>query len=288
MNMKLSILIVTYNQEKYITEAIEGVLMQDTVFDFEIVIADDKSTDNTVHIIKERLKGKPNFRILDTKENLGMVKNYRRGFDQCKGEYIATLEGDDYWTDPNRLTKMIHFLDNHRECSMCFNRCIVLNDKTKDFIPQGWESNENYQYFTTRNLAVKNKVGNLSKCIFRKSVIDKLPNNLYDFWIADWMLAMAVGQFGLLASLKDIMSVYRVNEMGQWSSKNATQKSKLLLSNIENYNKFFDYKYDNEFKSNKKRILDSQKKFSRSKIKAFIPPFIIKVMKWIVPPKLMS
>jgi glycosyltransferase involved in cell wall biosynthesis len=284
--MKLSILIITYNQEKHIKECIEGLLIQELPISYEILIADDCSTDNTIEIIKEELKYNLNYKILDSGKNLGMVKNYQRGFAACKGQYIATLEGDDYWTDPKRIVKHIDFLDNHRECSMSFNRYATLNNQSREFNSQNWDSKEPFIYFNTRNLALKNRVGNLSTCVFRKTALDKLAENIFDIWIADWMLAMAVGHHGLLVKLKDTMSVYRVNDAGQWGGKSKEEKNKLILKNIDNYNKFFNYQYNAEFTKNKNSILNTKKTIRKQKFKDALPPFLIEILKLIIPQNL--
>src|SRR5256885_224442 len=96
---KLSVLVTVYNHEKYIAEALDSILNQKVNFEFEIVIADDVSTDSTKSIIEKYAKEHPhrNIRILKSEKNLGITKNLQRGLQSCQGEYIAILEGDDYW-----------------------------------------------------------------------------------------------------------------------------------------------------------------------------------------------
>jgi glycosyltransferase involved in cell wall biosynthesis len=98
---ELSIILITYNQSAYIERAIQGLLSQD--YDFkktEIVVADDFSTDNTLDLIKRLLPENAFFRIryLDCSINHGITRNYERSIAACEGEFIAILEGDDYWT----------------------------------------------------------------------------------------------------------------------------------------------------------------------------------------------
>src|SRR5467141_1026888 len=90
---KLSVLLVTYNHEGYIRQALDSVLMQETDFDFEIVVADDYSQDSTIAVIKEYQAKHPQLRILSSERNVGITRNYQRGFAACRGEYIAVLEG---------------------------------------------------------------------------------------------------------------------------------------------------------------------------------------------------
>jgi glycosyltransferase involved in cell wall biosynthesis len=255
VEMKLSVLLVTYNQEKYIDECLDGILMQDVDFEWELVVADDCSTDNTLSILKKRLSSsRISCVYLNSKSNIGVSKNYERGFASCHGEYIAVIEGDDYWTDPNRIKKHVAFLDMHRECVMSFNRKVVFNEEWRRFSVVKWDAPEDYQYVTTRKLIMGNCIGNLSTCVFRRSVIEKLKPGLFDIGVADWMLGMAVGQFGLLARLKEVMSVYRVHSGGVWSGRSSKEQRKRLVKKIDMYNHYLDYRFDKEFRLARKRI----------------------------------
>ena len=95
--MKLSVLVVCYNQEKFIEQAVGSILQQSTDFEFEIVIADDYSTDTTVAVSHSLLESSTiDYRILPSERNLGLSLNYQRGFKACKGEYIAVLKNNNY------------------------------------------------------------------------------------------------------------------------------------------------------------------------------------------------
>ena len=115
-NIKLSVVIISYNQEKYISESIESVLNQKTSFKYELILADDCSSDNTFKIMEKYSKKYPDIiRLLKRKKNLGATQNI---LDACKnslGEYITILEGDDYWIDNNKIQSQIDFLDNHQD-----------------------------------------------------------------------------------------------------------------------------------------------------------------------------
>ena len=254
--MDLSILLITYNQEKYIRESLDSILMQDMPVSYEIVVADDHSTDNTPAIIKEVFnRSNTEYKMLESIKNLGIDKNYQRGFATCKGKYIAVMEGDDYWTDPLRLKKHIAFLDAHRECVLSFNRLILFQQDRRRFIVHRWEASEDFQYFTSNDIAGGYFIGNLSATVFRSSIIKKIKDDFYDLGIgADWGLGIALGQFGLLGKLKETMSVHRVHKEGYWNSSSFKQKQKRLISRIDGYNKYFDYHYNKEFVKYKKTL----------------------------------
>jgi len=246
--MKLSILLVTYNQEEYIRECLHGILMQQTPFDHEIVVADDHSSDATRSIIAGMLvKSGLIYTILPSSRNLGMRKNYKRGYAACKGEYIAVIEGDDYWTDPARLEKHVTFLDAHRECMMSFNRIIAFNQETRRFHLKDWTLSDDFEYITSSQLAMGNRIGNLSACVFRKTAIEKLPSDLFEMGAADWLMGLAIGEFGLLGKLKEPMSVYRVHNKGLWSGKSQRDKNKKMIGRIDELNEYFEFRFDKEF-----------------------------------------
>src|SRR5580704_17696442 len=101
---KVSVSLITYNHEKYIAECLHSLLKQKTDFDFEIVVSHDCSTDNTDSIIENYVRNYPDkIRHIRRKNNLGMVRNAIATIAECRGEYIALMEGDDFWLDENKL-----------------------------------------------------------------------------------------------------------------------------------------------------------------------------------------
>lgn len=115
--VKLSVILITYNHEKYIARALDSVLMQETDFPFEIVVGEDMSPDQTRQIVKEYKKQYPDkIRLVHREKNTGRpTLNVYETTMACKGEYLAYLEGDDYWTDPHKLQKQVDFLEQHPE-----------------------------------------------------------------------------------------------------------------------------------------------------------------------------
>ncbi len=112
MSPLVSILLLTYNHKKYISQAIESVLNQKTNFEFEILIGDDCSTDGTCEIVDDYQKKHPDFiKTIRSGENVGALKNEKRLMEAAEGKYLAFLEGDDYWTDSLKLQKQIEFLE---------------------------------------------------------------------------------------------------------------------------------------------------------------------------------
>ena len=112
--LDVSVAILTYFHENTISQAIESVLSQKTSYRYEIVISDDGSTDRTRDVLLKYKEKYPNIIKLNFNEsNLGITENYYRSRLLCKGKYIATLSGDDYWIDDNKLQYQLDFLENH-------------------------------------------------------------------------------------------------------------------------------------------------------------------------------
>lgn len=302
---KISVILVTYNHEEYIKEAIESVLSQDTIYEMELIIADDCSTDSTVEIIKS-YEDKTNikFKYLDNKVNLGITKNYQRAFESAKADYVAILEGDDYWTDDKKIQKHVDFLRNHKECSMSFNRYVVFNKEKGDFIIQPWPTNQKFEYITVKGLAVDNYIGNFSTCVYRKKCLDNLNPNLFNLKVYDWMINMCVAENGLIGYLGEVMSVYRQHSKGTWSSMDFIEQQKESIKYIDIYNEYLGFRYDFEFTDHKNRIerhlvsikqqeaLDCIAKNTKilnvKKYKEYIPPIIKIIIKLFVPEKLVN
>lgn len=232
---KLSILLVCYNQERFIEQCVQGILIQEYAYPFEVVVADDCSTDGTLALIERDLSAaKVDFRVLPTAENLGMSGNYKRGFAACRGEYIAVLEGDDYWTYARKLAEHTAFLDLHHECVMSFNRPIIYRDENKRFEVRGKDRDDPVEYITTAQLAAGAGIGNMSNCVFRGSAIRRLDEAFWSLGTADWGYALALGQFGLIARLPGSMSVYRVHAGGLYSGRPKADAERRTVDRLEN------------------------------------------------------
>ena len=118
----VSVISITYNQEPYIRECLDGFLKQKTDFPWEVIIHDDASTDHTADIIREYYEKRPDvFHVIIERNNqYSTGKDFMLSlFEQASGKYIAFCEGDDYWNDPLKLQKQFDFLENNRDYSLC-------------------------------------------------------------------------------------------------------------------------------------------------------------------------
>jgi glycosyltransferase involved in cell wall biosynthesis len=130
----LSVCLITYNHGKFIAEAIDSVLMQKTNFDFQLVIADDCSRDETREIIKTyKSKYPQKIQLILQDENVGAARNWMQLLDFPESKYIAYLEGDDYWTEPYKLQKQVDFMEENQDFAMCFHAVNIKFASATDF-----------------------------------------------------------------------------------------------------------------------------------------------------------
>src|ERR1700733_14979577 len=120
---KVSVFMITYNHEKYVEQAIKSIVTQKVNFDFELVIGEDFSTDNTLAICKKYSARYPDIiKLLPSDKNHGLMGNAVRTLNACTGKYIAMCEGDDYWCDPYKLQKQVDFLETNSDYTICFSK----------------------------------------------------------------------------------------------------------------------------------------------------------------------
>jgi glycosyltransferase involved in cell wall biosynthesis len=224
----LTVTMITYNHEKYISQAIEGVVSQVTNFKFVLLIGEDYSTDITREIIKSYQKKYPNIIKLKLPErNIGVNANSISNKVLCSGKYIAENEGDDYWTDPYKLQKQVDFLESNSEYSICFHNVDILrnNQVEKDFITKNVNETTdihdlaNGNYIHTPSLLFRN-----NKYVLEKS------KWLLNLKAGDFALNLLNAQFGKIKKLNDTMAVYRIHDTNTW----ANQPSSSMQLNIFN------------------------------------------------------
>lgn len=127
-NPLISVCLITHNHAKYIRDAIQGILMQQTRFPWELIVADDCSTDGTKEILEEYKERHPNLiTLILQKTNVGAGQNWLELITTPKSKYIAYCEGDDYWTDPLKLQKQVSLLESNDQCGMVYSRAMELN-----------------------------------------------------------------------------------------------------------------------------------------------------------------
>lgn len=209
---KVSIVGTTYNHEKYIRQALDGFSMQRTNFDFEVIMADDRSSDKTPAILKEYADAKPEiFKPILRKKNLGVALNFIDALRTAKGQYIAICEGDDYWTDPQKLQLQVDFLDKHSDYALCFHLVKVFfeNNEEKDFV---YPETRDKAQFTVKELLQHNFI-QTNSVMYRRQEYDDMPTDIMPL---DIYLHLYHAQFGKIGFIDRTMSAYRRHAGGVW------------------------------------------------------------------------
>lgn len=234
-NIKVSVAMITYNQERYIAQAIESVLMQETDFDFELVIGEDYSTDKTLSIVEDYCKRYPEkIKLIKYNENQGLLFNLYNVLNLCQGEFVALLEGDDYWTSKHKIQKQVDFLEKFDNCSICFHttECFFEN-KSK---PSYFHPELNYKKFSNiEDLLVRNFISTCS-VMYRNRLFNELPNWYCLLKLGDWPLHIFNAQYGEIGYINEIMSAYRIHQGGVWSEKDRYE----VIKNTEDMLKKID------------------------------------------------
>lgn len=241
--MKTSVLITTYNHEQYIAYALDSALNQRTSFDYEVVVADDCSTDGTREVIREfdkRHAGR--LRPLLRDKNLGMPQNAVATFEACRGEYIAALDGDDYWISPYKLQRQVDFLDRHPECAFCFHNVLILFRDGSDRPDAFYCRHDQKDFCDLEDLLQENMVPGCS-LMFRRSLAE-VPDWVNGLACPDWALCLLLAEHGKGGYLADTMSVMRKLRGGAWTGIGAARRVQSLTTMYERINERLGFKYN--------------------------------------------
>ncbi|MCU0458707.1 MAG: glycosyltransferase [Bacteroidales bacterium] len=204
----LSVCMITYNHEHFISQAIEGVLMQEADFKIELVIGEDCSSDSTHSICEEYAFRHPELiKLLPSAKNLGMTPNFIRTLQACTGKYIALCEGDDYWTDPLKIQKQVDILEGDASLGGAFHDVYVLRSSGLHFENKVTKNYKHKKSFFTAEDVLINWIGHTCSFVFVRSAIDQIC--LDQIYLMDFSLAFLVALKGNLKHIPEIMGVYR-------------------------------------------------------------------------------
>ena len=259
----LSVCMITYNHASFIRQAVESTLGQETDFEFEVVIGDDYSQDgNSATLLELQSRFPRTIHLLLARENLGRYTgngrlNFLRTFRACRGKYLAVLDGDDYWTDTEKLQKQVDFLEAHPNCSACFHDAkIVFEEGGPERPYMKWKKK---QFYSLEDLLDHYDVPTLS-IVYRRQLIPKWPEWLFRIANGDWAMMILLAEKGEIGFLNECMGTYRVHEGGVWSAGNLApgggeedviQSKKLIIKrihahirSIEIFNQYLQFHYD--------------------------------------------
>jgi glycosyltransferase involved in cell wall biosynthesis len=239
---KVSVCMLAYNQERFVAQAIESALAQETNFPYELVIGEDCSTDGTRDIVIDLARRHPDvIRLNLAEKNQGAKNNFMRTFAECRGEYLAILECDDYWTDPGKLQMQVDALDANPSWAICFHpaQCIFHDDLPgAEVYPVGWTR----PVATLDDLLLQNFIPTAS-ALFRGGLQSKLPVWFVDVTAGDWALHLLNATRGDIGFLPKIMAVYRVHSDGFWSGRSLTDQMSEIFRLLTIIDRHFEGKY---------------------------------------------
>jgi glycosyltransferase involved in cell wall biosynthesis len=269
---RVSVQLVTYNHEKYIERALRGAIMQQTNFRYEIVISDDLSSDRTRDIIYHFKKRYPDLiRLCMPDRKLGMIENFLHTMKNCiNTEYIALLDGDDYWIHPSKLQIQVNYLNKHRHCSMCFHNVLIHNEHKNNLYVAN--THKIKKISTLADLIPFNFI-TTSSVMFRKNSINGLTDLMPQLPFYDWWSYIFSARNGTIGYIDTVMGAYRVHHGGAWtqagreSIKTTIKKLKADVRFYNFINTHLDYKYDDLIE---RQINKRNAKIRRQLIKLFL------------------
>lgn len=251
-DIKVSIICTAYNHEKYIKNALDGFLKQKTSFEYEVLIHDDASTDNTATIIREYEKKYPQIiRPIYQVENqyskgVKILKKYL--YPRVKGKYIALCEGDDYWTDEFKLQKQYELMENNPEidgCAHAVEKRSALDDTIKGYIRP---ANKTEIIPVDKIIEGGGEFIGTNSIMFRTEVLHF--NYMFSQVLSlDYVTQISISLRGGLLYIDDCMSVYRVMAQGSWTSrmkknpKALDDVSKKIITMLEVLDKETEFQY---------------------------------------------
>lgn len=230
--MKVSICTLTYNHEEFIAQAIESVLMQQTDHVYELVIGEDASTDETRSICQKYYEEYPDrIRLLLHDSNVGMMMNFMQVLAACDGDFIAILEGDDYWLTADKLQNQVEFLLRHTEYVACFTDALSYrggNEEQPIILPPCEVPSD--------GLSLKHLLhGNIiptGSIMYRSNLIDHVPDWFIPLPLGDWPFHMLHAQHGNIGYIPQVTTFYRIHPCNNYVSLGYDQK---ILAEIQVY-----------------------------------------------------
>jgi len=231
--MKISVILTTYNHERFIRQALDSILMQKTTFNFDLIITEDCSTDSTRAILFEYQSRHPDqIRLILSEQNLNSNHVTGRAVEAARADYLAFLDGDDYWTSPDKLQRQADFLDRHADCALCFH-AVALVDASGSYIEGPWPTSPPLSLFPTIEDLIQSNFIPGCTALIRRSAIGALPSWFEEVPFGDWPLYLLAARSGRIGFIPETFGVYRRHAAGYWSSLTISQKCASTIACLE-------------------------------------------------------
>lgn len=262
----VSICCLSYNHKKFIKDALDSFLAQETNFKYEILINDDASTDGSIEILKEYESAYPDV----IKVRYHTENQYSKGitnpsgvfnFPRARGKYIALCECDDYFIDKNKLQKQFEYMEANPNCSLCFHSAKIqkMDSSLVDKLVRPYTRNTKIK---SEDIIDKTKGYPTASLFFRAEFVKELPKFYFKCMIGDIPLQIILANYGYAYYIDEAMSVYRVGDSGSWSNMQKEGdyelKQEKYFINMQNmyhsFDEFSNYKYSKSVESAIRRI----------------------------------
>lgn len=242
MKPVVSVLMPTFNHERYLAQALDSALQQVTDFDYEIVVGEDASTDGTRDLLLDYARRHPG-RIVPVlhQRNMGWRRNFNETLAQCRGDFIALLEGDDWWISPHKLQKQVDLLRDRTDCVLCFTR-------TRRYV-EGGEELESLPTVAVRHVTgvrdiiACQYVQTCSVMLRRSAIGTGMPAWFEGLRMGDWPLWILTAHHGKLVFLDEPLAAYRVHSGGLWSGTDPITMCREVIRMLERLEPHVSRKY---------------------------------------------
>jgi len=240
---KVSVAMITYNHEQFIEQALDSVLMQQVNFDYEIVIGDDLSQDRTrVILLKYQEQNPYKIRLLLYEDKMGVGGNVYEVLKSCKGEYIALLEGDDYWTSPEKLQVQVDYLDLHAQCALCSHNVNIYSEYEQRYLGEERVKGGSASY-RLEDLLNFNFMPRTGASVYRNYLF-QLPEWIKQLSNVDYAIFLMLAHEGTTDYIDRCYGVYRIHAGGIWSGRNKIRAMLNAIELLEALSEFYNHKYD--------------------------------------------
>lgn len=212
----VSVCLITYNHKNFIEKAVNSILLQNADFKWEIIIADDCSTDGTREIITEYARKYPEtIKLVLQESNKGPTSNWLDLLKAAKSKYVAYLDGDDYWTDPLKLQKQFDFMEQNQDYSMCFTDSTIVNGND-ELQKQNRVDTKNKKDIDQSDI-LSGFVPPSNTAFFRNNYLQKIISDFPDIMNGDYYVSVMMANYGKIGYLNVNSAAYRLHSTGSWS-----------------------------------------------------------------------
>jgi glycosyltransferase involved in cell wall biosynthesis len=223
-SVAVSVLVVTYNHARFVREALESAIAQRLPQRFEILVSEDCSTDGTREIVQAYADSHPDLiRLLLSERNVRSNEVVARGFRAARGQYVALLDGDDYWASNDKLRAQVAFLDARPDFTICFHNVQVVDERSQS-TGRLWNAPGQPEVSGLQDLLRGNFIAT-SSVVYRRASVTEIPR-WYDqfFPVTDWPLHVLYAREGRIGYLDRTLGAYRLHGGGLFSTLGEREK----------------------------------------------------------------